>query len=134
MICYLLARMVVVTGINWNGRYDFYYPTNTEVFDIQFDESVATFYCQNGTMTQEFKMDHAVGGFLQGMPYICGGHYLDFTNHYSDECVPLDGSIMPRIKMIEYRAKHAAVNLDGKRVFYNQNVFLGTYKHKYLHN
>ena len=72
---YLLARMVAVSGINWNGRYDFYYPTNTEVFDIQFEESVATFYCQNGSMTQEFKIDHAVGGFLQGMPYVCGGKF-----------------------------------------------------------
>ena len=67
--------MVAVSGINWNGRYDFYYPTNTEVFDIQFEESVATFYCQNGSMTQEFKIDHAVGGFLQGMPYVCGGKF-----------------------------------------------------------
>ena len=134
MICCLLARMVVVTGINWNGQYDFYYPSKTEVFDIQFEEWVATFYCQNGTMTQEFQKDHAVGGLLQGMPYVCGGqinffqffspssfffiffsgHFLDHTNHYSDECVPLDGSVMPKIKMIEARSKHAAVNIDGK--------------------
>ena len=137
MICCLLARMVAVTGINWNGRYDFYYTTNTEVFDIQFDENVATFYCQNGTMTQEFRIDHAVGGFLQGMPYVCGGqlnffnfsfffiffsyffsgHFLDFTNHYTDECVPLDGSIMPKVKMMEERSKFAAVNIDGKGFF-----------------
>ena len=42
------------------------------------------------------------------------GHFLDFTNHYSDECVPLDGSILPKVKMTQNRAKFAAVNIDGK--------------------
>ena len=63
------------------------------------------------------------------------GHFLDFTNHYSDECVPLDGSILPKVKMTQNRAKFAAVNIDGKQFFSNSSCLNGTsYNNNHISN